>query len=153
MTLYCPTCGYNLTGLPQNRCPECGKTFDPRQVGIQQARRSRLEMPDEITPGVVVAWLLLLPALVWGIATLSGLAGLFDAGVLLILLLAAAPFMLAIAHRIGRRIAFTQALADERPREWLAAGGRASRFTLGLWAAQMILALGPVAFAMILLTR
>lgn len=26
---YCLTCGYILDGLPGNRCPECGRTFDP----------------------------------------------------------------------------------------------------------------------------
>jgi len=26
---FCRRCGYNLHGLPENRCPECGKAFDP----------------------------------------------------------------------------------------------------------------------------
>jgi hypothetical protein len=38
MTLYCPKCGYNLTALTENRCPECGEGFDPKSLAeLQQA--------------------------------------------------------------------------------------------------------------------
>ncbi len=30
--LACPECGYNLTGLTQWRCPECGERFSPRRA-------------------------------------------------------------------------------------------------------------------------
>ena len=26
---YCSDCEYNLDGLPEHRCPECGQPFDP----------------------------------------------------------------------------------------------------------------------------
>ncbi len=29
---HCAKCGYNLKGLPHNRCPECGTEFDPTEV-------------------------------------------------------------------------------------------------------------------------
>jgi hypothetical protein len=28
---HCPQCGYSLRGLPENRCPECGRVFDPAE--------------------------------------------------------------------------------------------------------------------------
>jgi hypothetical protein len=30
-TMYCLSCGYDLRGLPENRCPECGRAFDPNK--------------------------------------------------------------------------------------------------------------------------
>jgi hypothetical protein len=28
--MFCCRCGYNLHGLPENRCGECGRAFDPK---------------------------------------------------------------------------------------------------------------------------
>lgn len=30
--LRCPACDYNLTGVAENRCPECGNAFDPQRL-------------------------------------------------------------------------------------------------------------------------
>lgn len=29
---HCTQCGYSLRGLPENRCPECGRAFDPAEI-------------------------------------------------------------------------------------------------------------------------
>lgn len=39
----CLDCGYNLTGLSGNRCPECGNVFTPAEVRLQ-ARDIRNEL-------------------------------------------------------------------------------------------------------------
>ncbi len=39
MSLQCPVCQYDVSGLPENVCPECGTAFDPAQ--LRQPRRSR----------------------------------------------------------------------------------------------------------------
>lgn len=45
--VWCRQCGYMLRGLPENRCPECGTTFDrgrllvEQYVGFQLPKRDR----------------------------------------------------------------------------------------------------------------
>jgi predicted amidophosphoribosyltransferase len=37
---YCSNCGYVLDGLPENRCPECGRPFDPDDPRTFRTARS-----------------------------------------------------------------------------------------------------------------
>ncbi len=52
-TPYCPTCGYNLTGLEENRCPECGAGFNIEQI---LAERHKAELIISRTRGRLFTW-------------------------------------------------------------------------------------------------
>ena len=41
----CPRCGYNVRGLTEPRCPECGAGFDPRQA-LDCLQRRKLNPPS-----------------------------------------------------------------------------------------------------------
>lgn len=60
--LRCSRCGYDLTGLSLNRCPECGLEFDPQRLVIVEFRResvaNRILVADAIA-AVIVCGLLL----------------------------------------------------------------------------------------------
>jgi hypothetical protein len=40
LDLHCPECNYNLTGLREWRCPECGERFSPHRAYTQRLMRS-----------------------------------------------------------------------------------------------------------------
>jgi len=42
--LVCPTCGYNLTGLSESRCPECGSKFTLNELLARQPARENAEI-------------------------------------------------------------------------------------------------------------
>lgn len=60
MTPRCGHCGYNLTGAPGNRCPECGKLFIDAGVVVRNDLRR-------------VRWRLVLPLM--ALALLVGIVG------------------------------------------------------------------------------
>jgi hypothetical protein len=39
----CAKCGYDLRGLPEPRCPECGTPFDPKAVPSHEAKTNASE--------------------------------------------------------------------------------------------------------------
>jgi hypothetical protein len=44
----CPTCGYNLTGLSEARCPECGTKFTLNDLYANQPSREAARVEQEI---------------------------------------------------------------------------------------------------------
>lgn len=45
-SVVCPTCGYNLTGLKEPRCPECGSQFTLDQLLASQPSRATAELVE-----------------------------------------------------------------------------------------------------------
>ena len=43
----CPICGYNMTGLHEDRCPECGSKFTLDQLLAGQPVHERAALPEE----------------------------------------------------------------------------------------------------------
>ncbi len=71
----CLTCNYDLRGLPEHRCPECGRTFDP-------AVPSTYRDPQRPTgfPLWVVAMVAAYPTFVLGLAVLTWCAAAISLG-------------------------------------------------------------------------
>ncbi len=67
----CGRCGYNLTGAPGNRCPECGQLFIEAGVTFMSRERSRRSIVTGVTAFALV-----------GLVVLAGLFAMrtFNAG-------------------------------------------------------------------------
>ncbi len=63
--MYCLGCEYDLRGLPEPRCPECGRAFDP------QNPKTFLKAPVRPTPYSVLVLLWIAP-LVLGASLFAG---------------------------------------------------------------------------------
>lgn len=46
-SICCPICGYNMTGLRESRCPECGGQFTLDQLLAAQPHKDAATIPDE----------------------------------------------------------------------------------------------------------
>lgn len=44
LAITCPTCGYNLTGLTESRCPECGSKFTLDELLVLQQPKVEVEI-------------------------------------------------------------------------------------------------------------
>ena len=48
-TLFCPSCGYNMTGLYEARCPECGSQYTLDQLLAGQEQSSIDSLADQLS--------------------------------------------------------------------------------------------------------
>jgi hypothetical protein len=58
--LRCPQCDYDLTGLSERRCPECGRRFDPHAIWVANKHRevgAGFHTPAYVIYGVVLVGL------------------------------------------------------------------------------------------------
>lgn len=131
--IFCPTCDYNLAGLSETRCPECGDAFDAAQLR-RATRIARFGARRKLWP------VLALPACSWLFA--GGMIGAGRVGsdtvaagfALATLITVPITFILGlyIAHRLGRTLALL-ALG----RGWLTADRAALRS--GAWIGGLVL--------------
>lgn len=137
-TIYCPHCGYNLTGLAEHRCPECGREYEPAAVtgdapgGYESITLHEILYQIGWPPGLFLVTFFLGPFLMGWYARVVILA----AAVLLVFY----GFENALA--LARRMAVTRALKSGTAQSGLEDWGFIVWCTAGLYICQIAIGFG-----------
>ena len=85
--VYCPKCDYLLRGLPDGKCPECGRPFQRGQLLVRQyARETSYRLLKRTRLGKLAKWSLIAFIVLWVVSSLAG-------GVLMLLIRAQHPLI------------------------------------------------------------
>lgn len=140
-TFYCPICGYNLTGLTQSRCPECGREFDPKTLASHApGGYAPITLHETVydlawPPGVPLVALFLAPFVVHRYSQVV----IITAGVFLVL------YGFANARELASRLAVSRAAKAGKATSGLEDRTFILAVMLGLYAVQLGLAAAGVA--------
>jgi hypothetical protein len=128
--LYCAICGYNLQGLAENRCPECGVAFDPGDL---------TPLPKPITLGELLGQLLILPAILWGSVLSAMILGPFGAIPVTISVACQLIGGIMVSRKLAQRLAVAR---SDGSTSGLERRGFITLCTIGLYCCQIFLSFG-----------
>ena len=109
---HCPKCWYDLTGLPSNRCPECGN-----EISDEQIRDLGGDYDDAVSPidwRRVIRRLLIVPSGAWGITVLL-LLQIHTSCVFSCFLWQSSVFRWVCGHKKSRKVTKRKRAAADSP--------------------------------------